>query len=66
MRASRRLPAGASSDELSELKDKVADVSKDVAVVCEKVAGLEKTSDSTAAGVKRIEGYFLQKGIDGR
>lgn len=51
--------AGASSSEVSELKEKVA-------VVCTKVEGLESTGRDTAAGVKRIEGYFLQKGIDGR
>jgi hypothetical protein len=51
--------AGASDEVCRDLKERVA-------VVCTKVEGLEKTSDSTAEGVKRIEGYFLQKGIDGR
>lgn len=55
----REIAGSATSDELAEVSEKVA-------VVCEKVVGLEKTSDSTAAGVRRIEGYFLDKGINGR
>jgi hypothetical protein len=58
-RLEREISGNATSDE-------VAVISERVAVVCTKVEGLEKTSDSTAEGVKRIEGYFLRKGIDGR
>lgn len=37
-----------------------------VTTVCEKVVGIEKSSDRTAAGVDRLERYFLELGIKGR
>jgi hypothetical protein len=51
--------AGASSSEVSELKAKVA-------VVCEKVEGVEKLAGRTDDGVRRIEKMFLELGIKGR
>lgn len=54
-----KMKSSATSDELAGVADKVT-------TVCEKVIGLEKSADRTAAGVDRLERYFLELGIKGR
>lgn len=55
----REISGSATSDEVAELSDKVT-------AVCTKVEGIEKMTDRTHDGVKRIEKMFLQKGINGQ
>jgi polyhydroxyalkanoate synthesis regulator phasin len=47
------------SRELGKIQDQVT-------TVCQKVEGIEKSADRTAAGVDRLERYFLELGIKGR
>ena len=64
----------ATQDDVSSLRreiaghatsKEVADIKKEVTTVCEKVVGIEKSSDLTRQGVQRLEHYFLKKGIGG-
>ena len=68
----KQMESVATQEDISKLRkemvghatsDQVAAVKTEVAVVCEKVVGIEKSAERTAEGVKRLEHYFLKKGI---
>lgn len=54
----------ASSGEVVKVQAQVADVNGKVSAIDARLDGIEKLADRTDAGVQRIEGYFLQRGVN--
>lgn len=54
----------ASSGEVVKVQAQVAGVNGKVSAIDARLDGIEKLADRTDAGVQRIEGYFLQRGVE--
>lgn len=54
----------ASSGEVVKVQAQVSDVNGKVGAIGARLDGIEKLADRTDAGVQRIEGYFLERGVN--